>query len=236
MLDSGNLSGTGGAKGLNEDAGRESGYALDDADVLRALVLGTASATGGEFFQGLVRHLAAATATRYAFVAEFLPPQRARTLAFWFRDRIADDVEWDLPGTPCEDVIRGELCHHPRGVKDLFPQDEPMVELGIESYLGVPLRDTAGNTLGHLAVFDDRPMPAEPRRLQAFRIFAARAAAELERLRAESELRDRERRYRDLYEEAPIAYKDVDRVVNVVHEVGIARKVVRLRPLGVVKG
>jgi tRNA-splicing ligase RtcB len=40
----------------------------------------------------------------------------------------------------------------------------------------------------------------------------------------------------ELAEEAPIAYKDVDRVVNVVHQVGIARKVARLRPLGVVKG
>ena len=191
---------------MSDDAGRDPGYPLDDADVLRAIVLGTASATGDEFFQGLVRHLAAATATRYAFVAEFVPPRRARTLAFWFRDRIADAVEWDLPGTPCEEVVRGELCHHPKGVKELFPEDKPLVELGIESYLGVPLRDTAGKTLGHLAVFDDRPMPEAPRRLQAFRVFAARAVAELERLRAESELRDRERRFRDLYEEAPIAY------------------------------
>ena len=39
-----------------------------------------------------------------------------------------------------------------------------------------------------------------------------------------------------LAEEAPLAYKDVDRVVNVVHRAGVARKVVRLRPLGVVKG
>jgi len=37
-------------------------------------------------------------------------------------------------------------------------------------------------------------------------------------------------------EEAPGAYKDVDRVVNVVHRAGIARKVARLRPLGVIKG
>lgn len=40
----------------------------------------------------------------------------------------------------------------------------------------------------------------------------------------------------ELAEEAPFAYKDVDRVVNVVHQAGLARKVVRLRPLGVVKG
>jgi tRNA-splicing ligase RtcB len=40
----------------------------------------------------------------------------------------------------------------------------------------------------------------------------------------------------ELAEEAPLAYKDVDRVVDVVHRAGIARKVARLRPLGVVKG
>jgi tRNA-splicing ligase RtcB len=40
----------------------------------------------------------------------------------------------------------------------------------------------------------------------------------------------------ELAEEAPLAYKDVDRVVEVVHAAGIARKVAKLRPIGVVKG
>jgi len=40
----------------------------------------------------------------------------------------------------------------------------------------------------------------------------------------------------ELAEEAPLAYKDVDRVVDVVQRAGIARKVIRLRPVGVVKG
>lgn len=39
-----------------------------------------------------------------------------------------------------------------------------------------------------------------------------------------------------LAEEAPIAYKDVDQVVEVVHGAGIAKKVARLAPLAVVKG
>jgi tRNA-splicing ligase RtcB len=41
---------------------------------------------------------------------------------------------------------------------------------------------------------------------------------------------------RGLAEEAPLAYKDVSRVVEVVHSLGIARKVARLRPLAVIKG
>ena len=40
----------------------------------------------------------------------------------------------------------------------------------------------------------------------------------------------------ELAEEAPTAYKDVERVVDVVHRAGLARKVARLKPLGVVKG
>ena len=85
----------------------------DELAALRALVEGTAGHTGQEFFQSLVRHLAAAVGTRYAFVAVFAGGTRVRTLAFWFRDRIMDDIEWDVIGTPCEDVMRGNLCHHP---------------------------------------------------------------------------------------------------------------------------
>ena len=39
-----------------------------------------------------------------------------------------------------------------------------------------------------------------------------------------------------LAEESPTAYKDVDRVVEVVHSAGIAKKVAQLRPVAVIKG
>jgi tRNA-splicing ligase RtcB len=42
--------------------------------------------------------------------------------------------------------------------------------------------------------------------------------------------------FRGIAEEAPIAYKDVDDVVEVVHNAGLSKKVVRLRPLAVIKG
>lgn len=98
------------------------------------------------------------------------------------------------------------MCHYPSGVQQKFPRDLGLVKLMTESYLGVPLMDAAGKVLGHLAVFDDRPMPPEPRTLFIFRIFAARAAAELNRLRMEQMLKESEQRYRDLFDEAPIAY------------------------------
>ncbi|MGA8296690.1 MAG: RtcB family protein [Acidimicrobiales bacterium] len=60
-----------------------------------------------------------------------------------------------------------------------------------------------------------------------------------EALRRQLESEDiavRARSVRGLAEEAPIAYKDVDEVVATCERVGLARRVARLRPLGVVKG
>lgn len=39
-----------------------------------------------------------------------------------------------------------------------------------------------------------------------------------------------------ILEEIPDAYKDIDAVIDVVHNAGLARRVARLRPLGVIKG
>jgi len=46
----------------------------------------------------------------------------------------------------------------------------------------------------------------------------------------------RARGHKGLAEEQPAAYKDVDQVVEVVHNAGISKKVARLRPVGVIKG
>ena len=147
--------------------------------------------------------------TRWAFIAKFSTPEphiKARTIAFWNKDHFADNFEWTLAGTPCEDVVHGKLCHHSSGVRQKFPDDPYPPQWGIESFLGVPLCDTEGRVVGHLAAFDDRPMPDDPRKVLTFRIFAKHAAAELTRQHLEEQLRVSEKRLDDLYEEAPIAY------------------------------
>lgn len=184
----------------------------DELAALRAIVEGTARTTGEEFFQSLVQQLAAAMGRGCSLIAEFAGPSRSRvrTLAYFSNGKLMPNVEYELAGTPCEDVARGNLCHYPSEVWKRFPRDEALVEMGIESYLGVPLVGPDGEHLGHLCVFDSRPMPDEPRNLLIFRIFAARAAAELERLRMEKLLRDSEQQFRDLFDEAPIAYVQED--------------------------
>jgi PAS domain S-box-containing protein len=200
----------------------------DEIAALRSIVEGTARHRGEEFFRSLVRNLSRATGAASAFVAEFAGSARVRTLAHWTGGALAPNVEWDLVGTPCADVVKGNLCHHPAGVAQKFPADRALA--GTESYLGVPLRDEAGAVLGHLAVYDPRPMPAEPRLLFTFQIFAARAAAELERLRTERMLRESEQRYRDLFDEAPIAYVHEDLESRFISANKTALRILGLKP------
>jgi PAS domain S-box-containing protein len=185
----------------------------EELTALRAIVDAASHGSGDDYFRVLVRALAQAVDTRWAFIAQFSSVEsqaRARTIAFWDRDHFAENFEWTLAGTPCEDVVQGKLCHHASGVQQQFPDDPYPRAWGIESFLGVPLCDAAGKVLGHLAAFDDRPMPEEPRKLLTFRIFAKHAAAELVRLDLESQLRRNEEQLRDLFEEAPIAYVKED--------------------------
>jgi transcriptional regulator with GAF, ATPase, and Fis domain/tetratricopeptide (TPR) repeat protein len=158
---------------------------------LRSIVEGTAAVTGGDFFSALVRHLAEAIGVRYAFVTECTDQSKARvrTLAFWAADSLAGNIEYDLAGTPCEQVIDGQVCHHPAELQRLFPRDRDLVTLGAESFIGLPMADGSGEIIGHLAVLDDKPLPDASRAMSLLTIFAARAAAELQRLKAERELR-----------------------------------------------
>jgi tRNA-splicing ligase RtcB len=41
---------------------------------------------------------------------------------------------------------------------------------------------------------------------------------------------------RGIAEEAPLAYKNIDEVVEVVHSAGLSKKVAKLIPLAVIKG
>jgi formate hydrogenlyase transcriptional activator len=192
----------------NSQALTETFKTLDNTElsVLRAIVEGTVNATGDDFFRALVSNLSTATGVMGAFVAEFAETKtRVRALAFWMDGQFVENQEWDLQDTPCQAVLCGTFCHYPSGVWQQFPDEE-----GVESYMGVPLIDEEGQILGHLAIFDSEEMPSEPKLMFTFQIFAARAAAELNRIKTLEQLQQTQERFRDLFDEAPIAYVHED--------------------------
>ncbi|HWP64355.1 MAG TPA: sigma 54-interacting transcriptional regulator [Candidatus Limnocylindria bacterium] len=174
----------------------------------RPVVEATSDKAGLEFLRHLVKNLADSLGVAYAFVAEFAgAADRVRTIALWNGEDWLPNIEYALSGTPCEQVIAGHLCLYRDDVQRLFPNDSDLVALGARSYLGVPLLGAQGQTLGHLAVIDTRPMTEDPRGVTIFEVFANRARVELERLHAEAVL---ERACEDLQVRLASTRQDLD--------------------------
>jgi PAS domain S-box-containing protein len=190
---------------------------LDEGIALRSILEGTAKETGERFFAALVENLAKALKTHGAWVTEYIQEcRRLRALAFWMDGQWIQNYEVDIAGTPCEQVIdTAALVHFPDNLLELYPDDPDIKETGAVSYMGMPLKDIDGRVLGHLAVIDRRPIPEEPRVLALFNIFAARATAEMQRLRAEKQVREREEKLRGLFDSAMDAVIEFDQNLKV---------------------
>lgn len=179
-------------------------------EALQLIVQGTASQTGNEFFRTCARYLAQVLQVRYAMVTQRLDENRVRSLAFWQDRDFGEEIEYNVARTPSELVLRGEKCHWRDRIQTYFPKDFNLARWRVRSYLGVPLTDTTGRTIGHLAVMDTAPLEDNATTTSILRIFAARAGAELERQLAENALRASEARYRSLYNDTPVMLQSCD--------------------------
>jgi signal transduction histidine kinase len=133
-----------------------------------------------------VRHVAEAFAAKMVLVAEATDSggTHVRVAAGWYQGAHVDEpFEYDTGGQPCALAAERAVVAFPEALTTRFPEDQVAIDLGLQSYLAVCLRDSGGTHLGHLAVLDVRRMEAGEDDVAVLRIFAARAGAELERRR-----------------------------------------------------
>jgi tRNA-splicing ligase RtcB len=143
--------------------------------------------------------------------------------------------------------INGEqknLCVHRKGATRAFPKGHPLIpeiykdvghpvfipgDMGRGSFVLVGTEAALEETFGSSCHGAGRILS----RRKAFKMGKGRdIVSELEKKGIIVLAKGRS----TVFEEMPEAYKEVEEVVNVVHNAGIARKVARLRPIGVVKG
>ena len=161
-------------------------------DLLRTIAEGTAGAVGEEFLRCLVKHVGLAFDAKFAFVAEAADStgEHVRVVSGWYDgDWMDEPLEYDTQGKPCALVVERAVVAFPDALTERFPAAKPAIDLGLESYLAICLRAADGTHLGHMAVMDAGPMEARDDDVAALRIFASRAAAELERRQQAAALR-----------------------------------------------
>ncbi|HEX5411961.1 MAG TPA: RtcB family protein [Terriglobia bacterium] len=133
---------------------------------------------------------------------------------------------------------------HRKGATRAFPAGRPEVpaaykdigqpvlipgSMGTASYVLVGAQGSLEETFGSTCHGAGRVMSRTAAKKSSY---AANAKHRLEEqgIIVRSETRD------GISEEIPEAYKDVDAVINVVHNAGLSKRVARLKPMGVIKG
>jgi PAS domain S-box-containing protein len=185
--------------------------------ILKNILEGTVGETGEEFFAALVKNLALAMDVSAAWVTEYVAEYRhLKTLAFWMDGALVPEMDLTIKDTPCEVVLeKGRTLRVVEEVAGEFPDDPDLKTLGMIGYLGIPFKDSGGVVVGHLAVMDRKPLKGRENAFFIMRIFAARAAAELRRIRAEARVVEREEKLASLLDTAPDAILELDDALTI---------------------
>jgi len=155
-----------------------------------------AAGSGEAFFLRLAQGVATLLNARKAFLCRLLPesPAAAENLAVWCHGGMKSGGGKDcrLRDSPCgKTVEQGGVFVIKAHLGDQLGRDccGPVITAHAESFIGTPLLDGEGRAIGILGIVDDKPLEDSKALLPMLEMFAARAAAELERQAAEQTIR-----------------------------------------------
>lgn len=142
------------------------------------------SSTLNDFYENLVTSIAEMFNADYAFIGllDENDAMQVNTYMVCAYGKIVANMSYSLIGTPCLNVINQKAsCAYPDHVQQLFPDDKLLVDMRVESYIGIPLYSGDGKATGIVVVADSKPMKNTAQMEEVLKIFAARTEAELER-------------------------------------------------------
>jgi PAS domain S-box-containing protein len=183
--------------------------------LLENVARGIGPETGNAFFRSLVLALSRELPAYMTFVGEVVGGGRVRTLACCRDGALSKNFEYALAGSLCAIAVekRGTVVV-PEGVSAKYPGDKGLARLGIAGYVGTPLFDAEGQVIGTVVALTREPIERKEFFVSMVEIFAARAAAEIERARAYATVQELnvslERRVRERTAALEAANRDLD--------------------------
>ena len=154
------------------------------------VIEGTAATTGEDFYSSLAQHMAKALQADYCHIARINESKdEVNVIANWELDQLGKNFNYELMGSPCVRILEGDLVYYPEDTCSLYPANDWLTEHGINGYLAAPMLNRDGTVYGYLSIMRCRPMDVSENDLRVVRLFAGRAAAEVERELMEQENR-----------------------------------------------
>ncbi len=152
----------------------------------------SAAATGTQFFEQLVRSMTEVLEADAGYVVRLdsADPGLARSIMSMRAGAIEPNFEYRLDDTPCADLLDHGHCTVADHVAEAYPNDPMLRDLQAQAYVGRRLDNSRGEPIGLLYVLYIGPLEQAGFVSSTLQIFAARAAAELERLDADARIRE----------------------------------------------
>ncbi len=154
-------------------------------------IVGLNERVGNDFIWDLAQFLSQQLGADHVLIGEISGPHNdwVTTIAYCCHGEMRPPFSYALADTPCANVLHDDTCFYSHGVARLFPHDEMLAAAGIEAYIGIPLRNSLGETLGLVAIMHSQPLERVAYIEALLKIFGVRLTAELERLRADHALK-----------------------------------------------
>ena len=162
---------------------------MDQSNLLIEIIGALKSKTGDEFLAEITMQLHKVIKADYTFIARIdLEKYVSKTLCLVAKDNFADNFEYSLTDTPCADVMDNSTCIYPNGICQLYPDDQLLIDMNIEGYIGAPLHDSKGNVIGLVVALYEQPIEIKELVVSLFELFSGRISAEIERMENQSKL------------------------------------------------
>ncbi|PJZ45605.1 ATP-binding protein [Leptospira brenneri] len=157
--------------------------------LLSDIIEAVSNTYGNEFLNRLTLKLASIIRADYTFIAIFDKEKyESKTISLVAKGQIAENMAYSLKDTPCANVFDNSICYYPVEVQKYFPDDQLLVEMKIEGYIGSPLLNSRKEVMGLIVGLYESEIENKDQILTLFQIFSGRIAAELERSEYESRL------------------------------------------------
>jgi len=159
---------------------------------IQEIIEAVSNSYGDEFFNKITVSLSKVIKADYTFIAILNKEAYcSKSIALVAKGELIDNIEYSLKDTPCADAADDSVCCYPKGVCAAFPNDQLLVDMKIEAYLGTPLHDSNQNVMGLIVALYEQPISDEQQVLTLFQLFSGRIAAEFERIDYEQSLEDK---------------------------------------------
>lgn len=125
---------------------------------ITSIVKSISDINSDNFFDEICMSLSRAIEANFVFIATIDEAKKnATSIAVANNGLKADNFTYKLKDTPCTEVVNGSISTFSCNVQHFYPDDQLLVDMNIDGYVGIPLRTSKGKINAILvALFEDK--------------------------------------------------------------------------------